>query len=232
MHSGSHYHTAQLLIDFSYWKHLHGFWHTMPNFNPHTQSAGHGKDLAAQAQELLVGHKSKERGHINTKEEVDEGEDIDPSNHSRPASPDALDPVPANPGASCIMPTTLPVSSVALHLFGNDPCWPSLVLSENQQSSWSISQSVSWSVSWRYMSSWGRLHGSVVYSTSSSSSFANAGDDNKMMFSYAMMATNKLDQQIAKQSAKCAKYESKKLKQQEPLLVLQMQHEWESQVVG
>ena len=46
---------------------------------------------------------------------------------------------------------------------------------------------------------------------------------------YVMMATKKLDQQIAKQSVKHAKYESEKLKQQERLLVLQMQCKQESQ---
>ena len=157
----------------------------MPNFNPHTQSAGHGKDLAAQAQELLVGHKSKGRGHINIEERVDEGEDIHLSDHSRPASPDALDPMPASPDALRIMPATLPVSPVALRLFGDGPCCCSFMPSES-----------SWSVSWGHASSWRRLCGSVVYSTSSftsSSSFANTGDDDEMMSFYVMMATKKLD---------------------------------------
>ena len=136
-------------------------------------------------QELLVGCKSKGRGHINIEERVDEGEDIHLSDHSRPASPDALDPMPASPGASHIMLATLPVSPVALHLFGDGPHRCSLMPSES-----------SWSVSWGHVSSWGRLCGSVVHSASpftSSGSFANTGDDDKMMSSYVMMATKKLD---------------------------------------
>ena len=95
-----------------------------------------------QVQELLVGHKSKGRGHINIEERVDEGEDIHPSDHSRPASPDALDPMPASPGALHITLATLPVSPVAPHLFGDGPCCHSLMPSESSQS-----------VSWGYVSS-------------------------------------------------------------------------------
>ncbi|KAF8228635.1 hypothetical protein L208DRAFT_997725, partial [Tricholoma matsutake] len=40
---------------FSLYQHdrLHGFWRTVPSFNLHTQSAEHGQNLAAQAQQFL-----------------------------------------------------------------------------------------------------------------------------------------------------------------------------------
>jgi hypothetical protein len=39
--------------DFPYWKRLHGFWRTLPNFNPYTASSEPGQDLAAEALALL-----------------------------------------------------------------------------------------------------------------------------------------------------------------------------------
>ena len=49
---------------------MHGFWQTLPNYNPHTQSTEHGQDLAAQAQELLVGSKKGKEREVNSEEEV------------------------------------------------------------------------------------------------------------------------------------------------------------------
>jgi hypothetical protein len=39
--------------DFPYWKYLHGFWRTLPNFNPYTASSEPGQDLAGEALALL-----------------------------------------------------------------------------------------------------------------------------------------------------------------------------------
>jgi len=39
----------QLLEDFPYWKRLHGFWHTLQNFNPYTASSEPEQNLAAEA---------------------------------------------------------------------------------------------------------------------------------------------------------------------------------------
>lgn len=43
----------QLEQDFPYWKRLHGFWRTLPNFNPYTASSEPGQDLAAKALALV-----------------------------------------------------------------------------------------------------------------------------------------------------------------------------------
>jgi hypothetical protein len=39
--------------DFPYWKRLHGFWRTLPNFNPYMASSEPGQDLAGEALALL-----------------------------------------------------------------------------------------------------------------------------------------------------------------------------------
>jgi hypothetical protein len=57
----------QLEQDFPYWKRLHGFWRTLPNFNPYTASSEPGQDLAAEALALVQG-----RGQNN----YDDNEDI------------------------------------------------------------------------------------------------------------------------------------------------------------
>jgi hypothetical protein len=45
----TNYDAEQLEQDFPYWKRLHGFWRTLPNFNPYTASSEPGQDLAAEA---------------------------------------------------------------------------------------------------------------------------------------------------------------------------------------
>jgi hypothetical protein len=57
----------QLEQEFPFWKRLHGFWRTLPNFNPYTASSEPGQDLAADALALIWG-----RGQDN---ENDEEED-------------------------------------------------------------------------------------------------------------------------------------------------------------
>jgi hypothetical protein len=45
----------QLEQEFPFWKRLHGFWQTLPNFNPYTASSEPGQDLAADALTLIRG---------------------------------------------------------------------------------------------------------------------------------------------------------------------------------
>ena len=45
----------QLEQEFPFWKRLHGFWWTLPNFNPYTASSEPGQDLAADALALIHG---------------------------------------------------------------------------------------------------------------------------------------------------------------------------------
>jgi hypothetical protein len=53
-------HTKNLFLEqleqgFPFWKRLHGFWRTLPNFNPYTASSEPGQDLAADALALIRG---------------------------------------------------------------------------------------------------------------------------------------------------------------------------------
>lgn len=45
----------QLEQEFPFWKRLHGFWRTLPNFNPYTASSEPGQDLVADALALIHG---------------------------------------------------------------------------------------------------------------------------------------------------------------------------------
>jgi hypothetical protein len=45
----------QLEQEFPFWKRLHGFWQTLPNFNPYTASSEPGQDLAADVLTLIWG---------------------------------------------------------------------------------------------------------------------------------------------------------------------------------
>ncbi|KAF8463545.1 hypothetical protein DFH94DRAFT_699523 [Russula ochroleuca] len=51
---------------FRWWPRLHGYWQTLPNFNPYTVSSDPGQDLADQAYSVLLG----DRGHADS--EMDE----------------------------------------------------------------------------------------------------------------------------------------------------------------
>ncbi len=44
---------------FPWWERLHGFWRTLPNFNPFTVTSGHGQDIAEDAQQQLLPKASK-----------------------------------------------------------------------------------------------------------------------------------------------------------------------------
>ena len=43
---------------FPWWERLHGFWRTLPNFNPYTVTSGHGQDIAMDAQDMFFASKS------------------------------------------------------------------------------------------------------------------------------------------------------------------------------
>jgi hypothetical protein len=45
----------QLEQEFPFWRRLHGFWRTLPNFNPYTASSEPGQDIAADALVLIHG---------------------------------------------------------------------------------------------------------------------------------------------------------------------------------
>ena len=45
--------------NFKWWPRLHGYWRTLPNFNPYTVSSDPGQDLADEALSVLMGG----RGH-------------------------------------------------------------------------------------------------------------------------------------------------------------------------
>ncbi|KAH9061039.1 hypothetical protein EDB87DRAFT_1542508, partial [Lactarius vividus] len=46
----------KLLIGFPVWERLHGFWHTLPSFNPHVVSSEPGQDLEGDAIGVLFGN--------------------------------------------------------------------------------------------------------------------------------------------------------------------------------
>ncbi|KAJ7887972.1 hypothetical protein B0H13DRAFT_2342151 [Mycena leptocephala] len=49
---------AKIKVDFPYWEQLHGFWRTLPNFNPYTVSSEPGQDIADQALALITRDKA------------------------------------------------------------------------------------------------------------------------------------------------------------------------------
>lgn len=50
---------------FPYYKQLHGFWRTLPSYNPHTVSSEPGKDLVGRANSLFFGS-FNDNDHGNT----------------------------------------------------------------------------------------------------------------------------------------------------------------------
>jgi hypothetical protein len=40
---------------FPWWPRLHGYWRTLPNFNPYTVTSDPGQDLADEAHSVLLG---------------------------------------------------------------------------------------------------------------------------------------------------------------------------------
>ena len=55
----------QLEQEFPFWKRLHGFWRTLPNFNPYTASSEPGQDLAADALALIQGRGQDNHGPVS-----------------------------------------------------------------------------------------------------------------------------------------------------------------------
>jgi hypothetical protein len=47
--------------NFKWWPRLHGFWRTLPNFNPYTVSSDPGQDLVEEAHSVLLGPSG---GHV------------------------------------------------------------------------------------------------------------------------------------------------------------------------
>ena len=45
----------QLMVDFPYWERLHGYWRTLPNYNPVTVTSDPGQDLESDALALIGG---------------------------------------------------------------------------------------------------------------------------------------------------------------------------------
>ncbi|KAH9050801.1 hypothetical protein EDB87DRAFT_1696414 [Lactarius vividus] len=52
----------KLLIGFPVWECLHGFWHTLPSFNPHVVSSEPGQDLEGDTIGVLFGNKDEADG--------------------------------------------------------------------------------------------------------------------------------------------------------------------------
>jgi hypothetical protein len=67
----------QLEQDFPYWKRLHGFWRTLPNFNPYTASSEPGQDLASEALALIQGRGQNRDDYEDDFEYVSDGADDD-----------------------------------------------------------------------------------------------------------------------------------------------------------
>ncbi|KAH9024671.1 hypothetical protein EDB84DRAFT_1440628 [Lactarius hengduanensis] len=57
----------KLLSGFPAWKRLHGFWRTLPSFNPHSVSSEPGQDLEGDAMETLFGNQ------VNGRQDADGG---------------------------------------------------------------------------------------------------------------------------------------------------------------
>ena len=59
--------------NFRWWPRLHGFWRTLPDFNPYTVSSEPGQDLAAEAASVLMpvggaagGHRHRDSDMVRT----------------------------------------------------------------------------------------------------------------------------------------------------------------------
>lgn len=59
---------AQLEKEFPFWSRLHGFWRTLPNFNPWTVSSEPGQDLEAEALQHMAG-KGRSEELVNEEQE-------------------------------------------------------------------------------------------------------------------------------------------------------------------
>ena len=173
----AHNPAARLSVDFPYWKRLHGFWRTIPTFNPYTQSAEYGQDLAAMAREFVTEGK-KEKGK-QRKKELDDSEGDNMEVQSR----DDMQPhddVPASPLASPV---------VTPRLFGSMDA-----VSVASRSIGLQSRSVSRSVSRGRTSSQGKSRGFNPYGTfNTGSSGSTEADDDDGMSTLVELTSKKLD---------------------------------------
>lgn len=80
--------TEELEKDFPFWSHLHGFWHTLPNINPHTVSLEPGQDLEAEA----ICHMSGEGLHNITADYDDNTEELTGNSNQTTSQWDDLEP--------------------------------------------------------------------------------------------------------------------------------------------
>ena len=60
----------QLEQEFPFWRHLHGFWHALPNFNPYMASSEPRQDLAGDTLALIHGRRH-DNNHGYKEEEED-----------------------------------------------------------------------------------------------------------------------------------------------------------------
>ncbi|KAJ7351345.1 hypothetical protein DFH08DRAFT_957668 [Mycena albidolilacea] len=67
-------------ISFPQWERLHGWWRTLPNYNPFTTSSEPGQDLAESAMDLFMGGggSSAQAAEITLLDDDDEGDDDNP----------------------------------------------------------------------------------------------------------------------------------------------------------
>ena len=63
-------HLDRLIIKFPVWERLHGFWRTIPNFNPHMVSSEPGQDLEGKAEETLF--LPRRNGNAGEREELED----------------------------------------------------------------------------------------------------------------------------------------------------------------
>ncbi|KAH9074317.1 hypothetical protein EDB83DRAFT_2516085 [Lactarius deliciosus] len=70
---------GKLLLEFPAWERLHGFWRTLPSFNPHAVSSEPGQDLEAEALGVLFGEQEKAQEDRDAGEGLGAvgGEDLD-----------------------------------------------------------------------------------------------------------------------------------------------------------
>ena len=77
-------HSDQFTHELPVWERLHGFWRTIPNFNPYMVSSEPGQDLESEAQEVLF--PSHRNGNASEGEELeDEIADTNPGTVERAA---------------------------------------------------------------------------------------------------------------------------------------------------
>ncbi|KAH9007004.1 hypothetical protein EDB86DRAFT_2824147 [Lactarius hatsudake] len=133
----------KLLADFPFWDCLHGFWCTLPSFNPHTVSSEPGQDLQDEAIGVLFGNKDKAEVGASTsdRDEPDGLWDVDdtwPDGEEEHAGHEVNSEDPA-PGATENEPVQLVHASSPAQVipkpFPLNHCWTLSVSSSASQSS-------------------------------------------------------------------------------------------------